>query len=264
LVLIESQSTAQRSILMTAANRSPHAQADNPQLNGARFHLQSELLMGMAIAVVITAAHLMVGWYNGRGVRPLALAGFVFWIATAFGLGARRRWVRARRPELAAGRWKFSFVELLMLFTGLTLFFGFSVADYQESQRYRREQETLQKSSATLLGPDGRIGFEADGSLMISICDRSFDDNRLTQLDALIDDWKHDIGVSRLIFGTGATTGGTPPAWPGVTDRSVAMLLQWDELEWLSLYGTAISKNGRERLLALPRLNKFSRGGLEK
>ena len=58
-------------------------------------------------------------------------------------------------------------------------------------------------------------------------------------------------------------TGGTPPVWPGVTDRRVDLLLEWDELEWLSVDGTAISADGRERLLTLPQLNDSSRNGLK-
>jgi hypothetical protein len=207
---------------------------------------------------------LLIGWFNGRGFRPLALAGTVFWIMTALALGARRRWIKAQRPELTLELWRFSFLELLVLVTGLTLFIGFTIADHHESARVLRERSAFRSCVETLLGVDGRIDFDIDGSLMISVCDRSFDDARLVKLAEKIDDWNPNIEVSRITFGTGMKSGGTPPAWPGVTDRSVDLLLEWDELEWLSVDGTAIGADGRERLLTLPQLNDFSRGELEK
>jgi len=222
-----------------------------------------ELVTGILIFTTITGAHLLIGWYNGRGLRPFALAGFVFWIMTAFALGARRRWIKVHRPELTLKPWRFSFLELLVLVTGLTLFIGFSIADYHESARVLREHSAFRSSVETLLGLDGRIDFDVDGSLMISVCDRSFDDARLVKLAEKIDDWNPNIRISRITFGTGMKTGGTPPVWPGVTDRSVDWLLEWDELEWLSVYGTAISVDGRKRLLTLPRLNDISRDGLK-
>jgi hypothetical protein len=60
------------------------------------------------------------------------------------------------------------------------------------------------------------------------------------------------------MFGTGSKTAGTPPKWPGVTDRSVPFILQWDRLEWLFIEGTAISAASREKLLTLPDLNEIS------
>jgi hypothetical protein len=215
------------------------------------------------MVAALTAAHLLIGWFNGRGFRPLALAGTVFWIMTALALGARRRWIKERRPELTLEPWRFSFLELLVLVTGLTLFIGFTIADHHESARVLRERSAFRSCVETLLGVDGRIDFDIDGSLMISVCDRSFDDARLVKLAEKIDDWNPNIEVSRITFGTGMKSGGTPPAWPGVTDRSVDLLLEWDGLEWLSVYGTAISADGRERLLTLPRLNDFSRDGLK-
>ena len=217
----------------------------------------------IAVASATTASHLLVGWYNGRGLRPLALAGIVFWITTAVTLGLRRHWLNQRQPELTGRRWKFSTVDLLILVTGLTLFVGFSATEHLESKRLQREQKQLQAQAADVLGPDGRIGFESDGSVTISICDRSFDDDRLGTLAQMIEDWNQDAGVSRLSFGTGMKTGGTPPVWPGVTDRSVDLLLKWDELEWLSVDGAAISDDGHKRLRTLPRLNDLSRRGLE-
>jgi hypothetical protein len=238
--------------------------SDSISTAGASRSWRRELIIGMLIFTMLTGAHWLVGWYNGRGLRPLALVGFLAWVTTAFALSARRRWIKLQRPELALRAWRFSFLELLVLVTGLTLFIGFTIADHHETARVLREQSAFRSSVETLLGVDGRIDFDVDGSLMISVCDRSFDDVRLAKLAEKIDDWNPNVGVSRVTFGTGMKTGGTPPVWPGVTDQSVDLLLEWDELEWLSVDGTAISVDGRKRLLTLPRLNDFSRGGLEK
>ena len=248
---------------MSTTPHSPPTDDKGTQPSNLPFNWRSQALFALAMVAALTAAHLLVGWFNGRGFRPLALAAFVFWIMTALALGARRRWLKERRPELTLELWRFSFLELLVLVTGLTLFIGFTIADHHETARVLREQSAFRASVETLLGVDGRIDFDVDGSLMISICDRSFDDARLAKLAEKIDDWNPNIGVSRITFGTGMKSGGTPPAWPGVTDRSVDLLLEWDELEWLSVYGTAIGADGRERLLTLPRLNDISRDGLK-
>lgn len=223
-----------------------------------------ELIIGVVICATLIGAQLLVGWYNGRGLRPLLLAGLLFWVTTTFALGARRRRMKVQRPQSTLKPWRFSFLEMLALFTGLTLFIGFSIADYQASARVFREQSTFRSSVEPLLGLDGHVGFAADGSLTISVCDRSFDDARLVKLAQMIEDWNQNVSVTRFSFGTGAKTGGTPPVWPGVTDGSVDLLLKWDELEWLSVDGTSISAAGRKRLLTLPRLNDLSRSGLEK
>lgn len=249
---------------MSTNSQSPPTDDNGTQPSDLPFNWRSQALFALAMVAALTAAHLLVGWYNGRGFRPFALAGFVFWITTAFALGTRRRWIKARRPELALKAWRFSFLELLVLVTGLTLFIGFTIADHHETTRVLREQSAFRSSVEALLGVDGDTGFAADGSLVITVCDRSFDDARLVKLAEKIDDWNPNVGVSRVTFGTGMNTGGTPPVWPGVTDRSVDLMLEWDELEWLSVYGTAIGADGRERLLTLPRLNDFSRRGLEK
>jgi hypothetical protein len=76
--------------------------------------------------------------------------------------------------------------------------------------------------------------------------------------------WRSDATINSLSFGSGRTTVGTPAAWPGITDRSVPLILKWDELEWLSVFGTSISDEGCEQLLTLPRLNEFSREQLER
>lgn len=222
-----------------------------------------ELIIGMVICATLIGAQLLIGWYNGRGLRPLMLAGLLFWVMTTFALGARRRRMKAQRPSSTWKPWRFSFLEMLALFTGLTLFIGLSIADYHETARLFRERSAFRSNAETLLGLDGQVGFDVDGSLMISACDRSFDDARLVKLAQMIEDWSPNVSVSRFSFGTGMKTGGTPPVWPGVTDRSVDLLLEWDELEWLSVYGTVISAEGRERLLTLPRLNDLSRNGLK-
>lgn len=248
---------------MSRSIQPSRSDANGVERTELRFDWRSQALLSVVMIAAITVTHLLIGWYNGRGIRPFALAGMAFWLTTVFALGSRRRWIKARRPELALRPWRFSFVELLVVFTGLTLLIGLSITDRQESLKVRREQATLQSSATKLLGLDGRIDFDADGSLMISICDRSFDDARFVTLVQMIDDWNKNAGVSRITFGTGINTSGMPPVWLGVTDRSIDLLLKYDELEWLSVYGTAISADGRERLLTLPRLNDFSRNGLK-
>jgi hypothetical protein len=239
------------------------AESDSVSTADASRSWRRELVIGMLIFTMLTGIYLLIGWYNGRGLRPFAVAGFLSWMATTFALSVRRRWIKLRHPELASRSLRFSFLELLVLVTGLTLFIGFTIADYHESARVLRERSALRSNAETLLGLDGHLGFDADGSLTIAVCDRSFDDARLVKLVQMIDDWHQNVGVSRFNFGTSMKTGGTPPVWPGVTDRSVDLLLEWDELEWLSVDGTAISADGRERLLTLPQLNDFSRNGLK-
>lgn len=228
------------------------------------FPWRRQSLIGILLAGTITAVHVGVGWYNGRGLRALTLAGFVIWMITAFALGVRRQWLRTQRPEGAESRLQFSILELLVLVTGLTLFVGLTAVDRMELVRLQRERERMQTQAAGVLGPDGWISFEPDGIANISICDRSFDDERLVELAAMIRSWHPDEKVGRLMFASGRTTGGTPAAWPGVTDRSVPLMLEWDDLEWLSVDGTSISDAGRKELLELPRLNDFSREQLER
>lgn len=228
------------------------------------FPWRRQLLMGVLLVGTIAASQMLVGWYNGRGFRPLTLAGFLIWITTAFALGVRRQWLRQRSPERAERRLQFSILELLVLVTSLTFFLGLTAADQLEWGREHRERERLKAQAAGVLGPDGWIGFEADGSVNISICDRSFDDSRLAELAAMLRGWRPPAKVGWLMFASGQTTGRTPAAWPGVTDRSVPLILEWGELEWLSVFGTSISDAGREELLTLPRLNDFSREQLER
>ena len=121
----------------------------------------------------------------------------------------------------------------------------------------------LQVAVARILGSDGRIHFEPDGSLGIAICDRTFDDARLAQLAKMIFQWKADTKISRVLFGSGINTNNTPPVWPGITDQTIPLLMQWQELELLSVYGTAISATGREQLQSLPHLNEYSQRMLD-
>jgi len=144
------------------------------------------------------------------------------------------------------------------------LWIGFSAADYRESQRVQRERERMQALAAEILGVEGRLDFDSDGSVTIIVCDRSFDDERLSSMAALIGKWDADSKVRQLMFGSGSKTAGTPPKLPGVTDDSVGLILQWDRLEWLFIEGTAISSVGREKLLKLPQLNEFTRDSIGK
>jgi hypothetical protein len=206
-----------------------------------------------------TAPQILLGWYNGRGPRLFHIAGFVGWMTAFLIMGARRRWLKAYRAGYIPSRWRFSAAELLLMFTGAIFFLGFNAADYRQSQLVHREREQLQALATPALGPEGRLDLEPDGTLQITICDRSFDDQRLQALAELIRERKADADVRRLMFGTGTKTAGTPPRWPGVTDQSVETILQWNQLEWLFIEGTSITAAKREQLLTLPELNELSR-----
>ena len=223
-----------------------------------------QVLICSAIALMFLVSHLLVGWFNGRGLRLWSFLGFLAFTMSAIAVAFRRRWIYERRPELAAKRLKFSTVDLLILVTGMTLFVGFTAADQLDLLRAQRNRERLQAEAASVLGPDGWVGFEPDWSVSLTICDRTFDDERLVELAAMVRSWHPDVKVNRLMFASGRTTGATPAAWPGVTDQSVPLMLEWDDLEWLSVDGTSISDAGREELLTLPRLNDFSRQQLER
>jgi hypothetical protein len=209
-----------------------------------------------------TAPQLLVGWYNGRGPRLFFIGGFVGLMTAFMIMGARRRWQKAYRADYVPSRWRFSAAELLLMFTGAIFYLGFTAADYRQSQLIHREREQFQALAAPALGPEGRLGFDSDGALHITICDRSFDDKRLRSLAALIRERKADADVRRLWFGSGAKTARTPPRWPGVTDQSVEVFLRWNQLEWLFIEGTAITAAKREQLLMLPELNELSRESL--
>jgi hypothetical protein len=228
------------------------------------FSWRREVALWSAMVTVITAPHAVVGWYSGHGPRALHIVGLIFWLSAALLLGAWRRWRRAQGEEVATSRWRFSTGELLLLFSGAILWIGFSAADYRESQRVHREPERMQARAAEVLGIEGRLGFDSDGSMSITVCDRSFDDKRLRSLAALISGWDADSKVRRLMFGSGIKTQGTRPRWPGVTNQSVDLILQWDGLEWLFIEGTAITPAGQEKLLRLPDLNEITRDSLGK
>jgi hypothetical protein len=228
------------------------------------FSWRREIAMWVAIVAAIAVPQVLMGWYSGRGLRPLHLAGLIFWLSAALALGGWRRWRRARGEEVATSRWRFSTGELMLLFTGAILWIGFSAADYQQSQRAQQERERMQARAAEVLGVEGRLGFDSDGSISITVCDRSFDDKRLRSLAALIREWNAESRVRRLMFGSGIKTQGTQPNWAGVTDQSIDLILRWNGLEWLFIEGTAISPAGREKLLTLPDLNDFTRDSIDK
>jgi hypothetical protein len=229
-----------------------------------KFSWRRELLQAVAMVTAFVGVSFLTSWYMGRDIRPLMLAGFLLYMTAAFALGMRRRWRNAKHPQTSADRGKFSLAELLIFVTGLAFFIGLSAADHLKAQQFWREREQLQVDVASVLGADGRITFQPDGSLQIAICDRTFDDARLARLAEMISQRKSDTNISGIMFGSGANTNSTPPVWPGITDQSIALLIEWRELEMLSVYGTAISDNGREQLRSLPHLNEPSRWMLAK
>lgn len=232
--------------------------------HSAEFSWRRELFLAAMMVVVIIASSFITSWYTGRDIRPLMLTGMILYMTTAFALGMRRRWKNARHPQAATSVRKFSLTELLLFVTGLALFVGLLAADRLESQRFQRERAQFQATAANMLGPDGRITFMPDDSLQIAVCARTFDDERFTRLAEMISHWNADTKISGVMFGTGANTNSTPPVWPGFTDQSIAQLMQWKELELLSVHGTAISAAGREQLRSLPLLNEVSQRQLAK
>lgn len=229
--------------------------------NSNEFSWRRELFYATLMVAIICAVFFS-SWNRDRDPRPLILVGMLLYMIVAFALGTRRRWFNAKHPELARSPVRFSLAELLVFATAFAVFSGFLSADLLKPQQIRREHEKLQAATAGVLGPDGQITHEPDGSLQIAICDRTFDDARLARLVEVIFQWEADTKISGVMFGSGANTKNTPPAWPGITDQSVPLLMQWQELKMLSVFGTAISQEGREQLRKLPHLDPRSRAAL--
>jgi hypothetical protein len=213
---------------------------------------------------VFCAASLVVTWCSGRAIRPLALGGQLAWMLTIMGLVFRRRLMKGKAPHDTHDRcYRFSLIEMFVIATGLALNFGLMAADYRQGLSTQRERDSLRSITTEVLGPDGRLGFETDGTMTITVCDRSFDDQRFTKLANLVKDYLKSNEVSCVMFGTGARAAGTPPRWPGVTDASVDILLHWQELHILAIQGTGITPAGRERLLELQHLNEWSQAVID-
>ncbi len=201
-------------------------------------------------------------WWLGQKIRPLLLVGQMIWILTIMGLVW---WRKLKKQADGSFRWyRFSLAELFVIATGLAVSMGLSGADYSQRRAEFRHREQLQQKVAHILGPDGYLGFGSDGSLTISVCDRTFDDKRLAELANLIHDDAQSNGVSWVLFGTGSRTAGTPPKWPGITDNSVRLLLQWQDIKLLSVEGTNISTKGQRQLLKLEKLDHPSRTALKR
>ena len=98
--------------------------------------------------------------------------------------------------------------------------------------------------------------------MSISIYDRTFDDERFITLSKKVHDDVDTSCVSRVVFGTGPNTTGTPPRWPGITDSTVDLLLQWPDITMLIVEGTEITAEGRKRLLSLQKLDDLSQKNL--
>ena len=215
------------------------------------------LLVFCCISVGASAARAL---WSGQNIRPLLLVGQMTWMLTIMGLIGRRM---LRKQTDVLFRWyRFSLTEMFVIATGFAVFAGFSGADYRQRRAEVRHHEQLQQNVSQVLGPEGRLGFESDGSLSIFVCDRTFDDKRLAELAKLIHDDADSYGVSRVLFGTGSQTAGIPPQWSGITDASVEILLQWQGIEMLSIEGTSISAEGRKQLLSLEELDDWSRNTL--
>jgi hypothetical protein len=234
-----------------------------PHTPAPLFSWRRELALWFAMVLAWTIPHLLIGWYNGRGPRPLLIAGFVLWVSSIMAMGAHRRWKAARSGRSVDKRWRFSTAELFLIVTGIVAWVGFAAADHRDSLHVYRQREKFSALAAPILGPEGRLGFDSHGDISITICDRSFDDDRLGRLAELIRRKDADANVRSLMFGSGTRTAGTPPRWPGVTDRSVDCILRWKQLEWLFIEGTAITRSKHEDLLELPALHEASRTSLQ-
>jgi hypothetical protein len=218
--------------------------------------------MWVGMAAGWTAPHLLISWYRGREARPLLLVGALVWITSIMAMGAHRRWKAARQGETARRGWRFSIAELLLIFTGAIAFLGFTGADYRQSLQVQREQARLRELAAPILGVDGRLEFDSRGRISIIVCDRTFDDARLARLASLVAARGQAAAVTALMFGTSAGASGSPARWPGITDRSAGVILQWNQLELLFIDGTGLTQAARRRLSALPRLYEASRRSL--
>ncbi len=174
-------------------------------------------------------------------------------------MGLMRRRKRKKETDAAFRWYRFSLAELFVIATGLAVFLGFLGADFSQRHADNRQRERLQATTAPVLGPDGQISHQPDGALLISVCDRSFDDQRLIQLARLLNNQSEDYRIYGLLFGSGMQTSSTPPKWPGITDASVPTLLQWEDMEMLLLGGTSITAEGRKRLAELEALDELSR-----
>lgn len=214
------------------------------------------------MVLAVTTPSLLIGWYNGRDARPLQIAGLALYFTSIFAAGAHRRWKAAHDGASVKKRWRFSMAELILIVTGIVAWVGFSAADHRQSQQVQREREKLSTLAAPILGPEGRLGFESNGDVSIAIIDRSFNDDRLAALASLIEGHDDACSVQSLMFGTTAKTAGAPLRWPGVTDSSVDLILQWNRLEWLFIEGTDITPAARQKLIALPALHEVSRNSL--
>ncbi|TWT85800.1 hypothetical protein Pla123a_06070 [Posidoniimonas polymericola] len=189
-------------------------------------------------------------------MRPPRYAAIAILVATGAGLGAVRQIRKARDPAARLSR--VSLTEVFVVTSLLAAVFAILGAEHRQDLRAQARFERFQADASAILGTDGRLGRQSDGTLTIVICERTFDDDRFENLAALLRDAQSPSRVSSVIFGTGVS-GGAPPLWPGVTDASVEVLLQWPDLEWLAIDGTAISPAGRQRLLKLNQLNEHSR-----
>ena len=170
---------------------------------------------------------------------------------------------RHRKATDASFRWhRFSLAEVFVMATGLAVFMGLSGADRNQRRAELQHRKQLEKTALSILGPDGRLSFDSTGSMSIAICDRTFDDMRLVELAELIRDDANPKEVCAVQFATSAATAATPAQWPGITDKSVEILLQWQGIEMLSIDGTGISAEGRIRLLSLGELKEWSRKAL--
>lgn len=208
--------------------------------------------------------NLAMSWWLEMEVRPLQIGGTFLWLLAVWGVVLRRRRTKERNPDDPHFRWyRFSLFEIFIVATGGILFFGLNTADYRQRLELHYEQVRLQTAAEDILGPDGSLGFGGDGpgTLSLTICDRSFDDQRLMKLMDLIQDHleTNRIAITGIMFGTSALTTGTPPEWPGITDASLDMILGWQELKTLSVYGTGITIEGQKRLLKLPDLEEWVR-----
>lgn len=224
--------------------------------------------IALGIGSMLVPPTVLAAWNDDWTIfaRPLTYLGALF-MATFAGIGLLRQ-----RRNLAAGRksswWRFSMGEILLLATGLAIAAGLQGIDNLHARREQRRFQQLAADAAPILGPGGSIDANQWASgwvvkLWVVVCDPTFDDRRLQELGRLIAERGLDDLIAGVMFGSrGAVAPATPPAWPGVTNASVEVLLGWPRLEMLSIDGTSVTPAGRKRLAELPKLDSTWRESL--
>ncbi len=213
-------------------------------------------LRGLLIGPLLLAPALFVTWWRAPN-EPFKLYMYGQIVTTiilwATFLAVRKRRLAADSGQPGNVNRQFSLTEALILMTWLCLTFGLGSAQSASDQRVFRELQAIEAEAEAILGVGGDLNFNSEGWSII-ICDRTFDDQHLARVSALLTNHGIMSKVCFLMFGSNAATNGTPAEWPGITDASVPVLLGFRNVRQLWIDGTAISPEGLKQLAELPRL----------